>query len=43
MKFVAGVVVGIVIATIGITGVINLADQGVRKVQEISVQANEKP
>ena len=32
-------ILGIVVATIGFTGVANIADKGVQKVQEISKEA----
>jgi hypothetical protein len=39
LKFLFGVVVGIVVATIGFTGIAAMADRGVAKVQEISKDA----
>ena len=39
MKFLAGVFVGIVICTIGFTGVARLVDNGVSKVQEVAKDA----
>lgn len=34
MQFIIGVVVGIVVATVGLTGIAEMADKGVQKVQE---------
>jgi len=34
MQFLIGIVVGIVIATVGLTGIAQIADKGVSKVQE---------
>jgi hypothetical protein len=34
MQFIIGVVVGIVIATVGLTGIAQMADKGVSKMQE---------
>lgn len=34
MQFIIGVVVGIVVATVGFTGVAKVADSGVQKLQE---------
>jgi hypothetical protein len=34
MQFIIGVVVGIVVATVGLTGIAEMADKGVSKMQE---------
>jgi hypothetical protein len=34
MQFIIGVVVGIIIATVGLTGIAQMADKGVSKMQE---------
>jgi len=34
MQFILGVVVGIVVATVGLTGIAEMADKGVNKMQE---------
>jgi hypothetical protein len=39
MKFLAGTVFGIVIATIGFSGLASLGDKGVQKVQEVAKEA----
>ena len=39
MRFFAGVVFGIVIATIGFSGLASLGDKGVQKVQEVAKEA----
>jgi hypothetical protein len=36
IKFVAGVVVGIVICTVGFSGIARIIDNGVNKVQEVT-------
>lgn len=40
MKFLAGTVFGIVIATIGFSGLASLGDKGVQKVQEVAKEAS---
>jgi len=39
IKFVAGVVVGVVICTVGFSGVARMIDNGVNKVQEVTKEA----
>ena len=39
MKFVSGIVVGIVIATIGISGVANILNRGVITIQNVAKEA----
>jgi hypothetical protein len=39
IKFVAGVVVGIVICTVGFSGIARMIDKGVNQVQEITKEA----
>ena len=39
MQFFAGTVFGIVIATIGFSGLVSLGDKGVQKVQEVAKEA----
>jgi hypothetical protein len=39
MQFLAGTVFGIVIATIGFSGLASLGDKGVQKVQEVAKEA----
>jgi hypothetical protein len=39
MRFFAGVVFGIVLATIGFSGLASLGDKGVQKVQEVAKEA----
>jgi hypothetical protein len=39
IKFVAGVVVGIAICTVGFSGMARMLDNGVNKVQEITKEA----
>jgi hypothetical protein len=39
IKFVAGVVVGIVICTVGFSGMARMIDNGVIKVQEVTKEA----
>jgi len=39
IKFTIGVIFGIVVATIGFSGLARMADQGVAKVQEVSKEA----
>ena len=38
MNFIAGVIVGIVIATVGFGGIAKMADKGVDKVKEITIE-----
>ena len=38
MRFILGVIVGIVIATIGFSGVAKLLDRGVDKVKEVATE-----
>ena len=40
IKFVAGVVVGIAICTVGFAGMARMLDNGVSKVQEITKEAS---
>lgn len=39
IKFVAGVITGIVLSTIGFQGLVQVADAGVQKVQAVSKEA----
>jgi hypothetical protein len=39
IKFVAGVVVGVVICTVGFSGIARMIDNGVTKVQEVTKEA----
>lgn len=39
MQFLAGTVFGIIIATIGFSGLASLGDKGVQKVQEVAKEA----
>jgi hypothetical protein len=39
IKFVAGVAVGIVICTVGFSGIARMIDNGVTKVQEVTKEA----
>ena len=39
IKFVAGVVVGIAICTVGFSGMVRMIDNGVNKVQEVTKEA----
>lgn len=36
MNFIAGVIVGIVIATVGFSGIARMADKGVDKIKEVT-------
>ena len=36
LKFIAGFVLGIVVATVGFTGIARMLDNGVNKVKEVS-------
>ena len=38
-KFIIGFVLGLIVATVGFSGVARMADNGVTKVQEISKEA----
>lgn len=38
MNFIAGVIVGIVIATVGFSGIAKMADRGVDKIKEVTVE-----
>lgn len=38
MNFIVGVIVGIVIATVGFSGIAKMADKGVDKVKEITIE-----
>jgi len=38
MRFLIGVVVGIVIATVGFSGIARLLDNGVNKVKEVTIE-----
>lgn len=38
MNFIAGVIVGIVIATVGFSGIAKIADKGVDKIKEVTVE-----
>ncbi len=38
MNFIAGVIVGIVIATVGFSGVARMADKGVDKIKEVTIE-----
>ena len=39
IKFVAGIVVGMVICTVGFSGIARMIDNGVTKVQEVTKEA----
>jgi hypothetical protein len=39
IKFVAGVVVGIAICTVGFSGIARMIDNGINKVQEVTKEA----
>jgi len=39
VKFVAGFILGIVVATIGFSGVASIGDKGVDKIKEVSREA----
>jgi hypothetical protein len=36
IKFLAGMAFGIFVATVGVSGLVNVADKGVQKVQDLS-------
>jgi len=38
-RFLAGIVFGIVLATIGFSGIFTIGDKGVQKVQEVAKEA----
>jgi hypothetical protein len=38
MNFIAGVIVGIVIATVGFSGIAKMADKGVDKIKEVTIE-----
>lgn len=38
MKFFWGVIIGIVISTVGFSGIAKMADRGVEKIKEITVE-----
>ena len=38
MNFITGIILGIVIATVGFSGIARLADKGVDKVKEITIE-----
>jgi hypothetical protein len=38
MNFIAGVIVGIVIATVGFSGIAKMADRGVDKIKEVTIE-----
>ncbi len=38
MNFIAGFIVGIVVATVGFSGIAKMADKGVDKVKEITIE-----
>lgn len=38
IKFVAGFILGIVVATVGFSGIARMLDNGVNKVKEVSVE-----
>lgn len=40
IKFTIGVIVGIVLATVGFTGIANMADKGVAKTKEMAIDAS---
>jgi hypothetical protein len=40
MNFIFGIIVGIIIATIGVQGVANIAEKGVAVIQHAAKQAN---
>lgn len=42
IKFFAGVVVGIIIATVGVTGLFNIADHGVEQAKAVAKEAAQK-
>jgi hypothetical protein len=38
MNFIAGVIVGIVIATVGFSGIAKMADKGVDTIKEVTIE-----
>ena len=38
VNFIVGVIVGIVIATVGFSGIAKMADKGVDKVKEVTIE-----
>ena len=42
IRFFSGIVVGVIISSIGLTGVINILDNSVTKVKEVAVEAEKK-
>jgi len=40
IKFLVGVVVGIILATVGLSGVAHIVDSGVAKIQQITKEAS---
>ena len=38
INFIVGIIVGIVIATVGFSGIAKMADKGVDKVKEITIE-----
>ena len=38
MNFIVGVITGIVIATVGFSGIARMADKGVDKVKEVTIE-----
>lgn len=38
MNFIAGFIVGIVVATVGFSGIAKMADKGVDKVKEVTME-----
>ncbi len=38
MNFIAGVIVGIVIATVDFSGIARMADKGVDKIKEVTIE-----
>lgn len=38
MNFIVGVIVGIVIATVGFTSIARMADRGVDKIKEVTIE-----
>ena len=38
MNFIAGFIVGIIVATVGFSGIAKMADKGVDKIKEVTVE-----
>jgi hypothetical protein len=38
MNFLAGVITGIIIATVGFSGIARMADKGVDKIKEVTIE-----